>query len=57
MSRPRVQLVLELELAADPGSDDVVDAWAWALERQVETMDLVTKATVIDFTTMKEEPS
>ncbi len=46
----KVQIVIDLELAADPGTDAAVDAWAWAVERQIETLELVTSASVVDFT-------
>jgi hypothetical protein len=48
----KVTIVLELELApsASDLSDEAIDTWAWALEREVETLDLVEKATVVDLT-------
>lgn len=44
-----VTLTIECELHADPGSDEVTDAWAWSVERQLEDLALVKTASVIDF--------
>jgi hypothetical protein len=50
----KVTIVVELELKSDDLSRELIDTWAWALERSLEeTLDLVEKATVVDFT--KEE--
>jgi hypothetical protein len=49
----KVRLIVELEMA-DLGTDEALDTWAWALERQVEALDAVERAAVIDLTVQPE---
>jgi hypothetical protein len=49
----KVRLVVELEMA-DLRTDEAFDTWSWALERQIETLDTVHKADVVDFTVQPE---
>lgn len=48
----KATLVLELELvpSARDLTDEALDTWAWSVERQVETLELVEKASVVDAT-------